>query len=280
MPESCARFQPGMPEIGQACKFDCALQAVQAGFGAAVADLEKRSRRREWGQGQTVAILDSGVDAHHRDLCGRILAAVDCTKDPPGDYQTDVYGHGTFVSGMICANGATQQVLGLAPGARINAVKVVDDAGRSDYGRLTLGLEWALDSQASVVCIALGSMLPPPSRCVRLLDKLLSDGRLVLAATIAAPAVLQPFVRRPVMYPAALQGVLAVTEGIGDGYSGPRPELWIPRLSALSTLPGNQYGWRRGPSVAVAITAGLAAALLSLPEATPTSVFNICLKGA
>lgn len=199
----------GRKGSGENSCFDCARQGARL---ADLALLKKQARRLEWGAGQVVAVLDSGVDGSHPDLHDRVIAAVDYTGEPAERDQIDVYGHGTFVAGIVCANGSNGQVLGLAPCARVYAIKVVDDAGKCAYGRLTSGLRWVSDCDASVVCIPLGCMSPPPPECAELLEKLVADGRLVVAATIEPPPALQSLMRRSVMYPAAFPGVLAVTE--------------------------------------------------------------------
>lgn len=48
-----------------------------------------------------VAVLDTGIDKDHEDLYGRVVAEIDLSGSPsPGD----VYGHGTFIAGIIAAD--------------------------------------------------------------------------------------------------------------------------------------------------------------------------------
>ena len=63
----------------------------------------------------------------------------------------DSYGHGTFVAGLIAGNGASSagQYSGEAPGANLVSIKVAGASGTTDLATLILGLQWAVDHQAS-----------------------------------------------------------------------------------------------------------------------------------
>jgi serine protease AprX len=99
------------------------------------------------GQGVTVAVLDTGID-RLPDFAGRLAGGVDLTgaNQPFGDN----YGHGTFVAGLIAANGTSSggQYSGEAPGAQLVSIKVAGAAGTTDLATLINGLQWAVDHQA------------------------------------------------------------------------------------------------------------------------------------
>lgn len=107
------------------------------------------------GAGVTVAVLDTGVDASHPDLAGRIEEARNFTDSPnPGDE----IGHGTHVAGTIVGSGAASggTYRGVAPDARLLAGKVCAGFGCSDSAILA-GMEWAtVDKHAAVVNLSLG----------------------------------------------------------------------------------------------------------------------------
>lgn len=86
------------------------------------------------GSGVGVAVIDSGVTAWHDDLTGssggqRVDAFVDFVNNTPAPY--DDYGHGTHVAGIIAGNGFDSGGLraGIAPGARLTVLKVLDGTG-------------------------------------------------------------------------------------------------------------------------------------------------------
>jgi serine protease AprX len=100
------------------------------------------------GQGTTVAVLDTGID-NLPDFSGRLIGGVDLTGE--GNPFQDSYGHGTFVAGLIAGNGASSdgQYSGEARGADLVSVKVAGASGSTDLANLILGLQWAVDHQAS-----------------------------------------------------------------------------------------------------------------------------------
>lgn len=75
-----------------------------------------------------VAVIDGGVDLDHPDL--NVVAGFDCTKGPSctkGGDGNDDNGHGTHVAGTIAALDNDFGVVGVAPGARIWAMKALNN---------------------------------------------------------------------------------------------------------------------------------------------------------
>ena len=108
------------------------------------------------GDGVTVAVLDTGVDAAHPDLTGVVLPGTDLVS-PGGDGRTDANGHGTHVAGIIAAvanNGLG--TAGLAQGVRILPVRVLDDSGAGWASDIAKGIIWATDHGAAVINLSLG----------------------------------------------------------------------------------------------------------------------------
>lgn len=85
-----------------------------------------------------VAILDTGV-ANHPDL--DVVGGVNCMGGDPGNYG-DGHGHGTHVAGTVAALDNTIGVVGVAPGARIWAVKVLSDRGSGSLSTVLCGIDW------------------------------------------------------------------------------------------------------------------------------------------
>jgi subtilisin family serine protease len=108
------------------------------------------------GSGVKVAVLDTGVDATHPDLQGKVKEAKDFSDSPTG--PEDHFGHGTHVAATIAGTGAgaggTRK--GVAPKADLLIGKVLGDDGYGYDSSIIAGMEWAAESGAKVVNMSLG----------------------------------------------------------------------------------------------------------------------------
>jgi subtilisin family serine protease len=117
--------------------------------------------QQAWGVGQgngmVIAIVDTGVQLSHEDLAAKLVPGIDLV-DRGSDPQ-DEYGHGTHVAGIAAAatdNG--RGIAGVAPGARIMPVRVLDDEGSGTTANVVEGVRWAVDNGADVVNLSLGQV--------------------------------------------------------------------------------------------------------------------------
>jgi len=99
------------------------------------------------GEGVTVAIMDTGVDADHPDLQSAYRGGTNSWFDPNGEHSTpkDVNGHGTQVAGLIVGADTSGETIGVAPGAQWIAVKIFNDSGNSSLSAIHSGFQWLLD---------------------------------------------------------------------------------------------------------------------------------------
>ena len=164
----------------------------------------------------TVAVIDSGVDASHPELQGRIL---DAKSFVGGKAGTDPLGHGTFVAGIVAAgvdNGIG--IAGLAPSADLLVAKVVTPSRAIPIEAEANAIRWAVDNGARVINMSLGAVRDPldPNRdsFSRLeadaVAYAVSKGAVVVAAVgNADQAPASPW--QYASYPAALPHVLGVS---------------------------------------------------------------------
>ncbi|MEV4843063.1 S8 family serine peptidase [Micromonospora matsumotoense] len=112
------------------------------------------------GKGVTVAVLDTGVDATHPDLAGKVTEARNFSDTPD---QKDTVGHGTHVASTIAGSGAASggKYKGVAPDAKLLDGKVCEEFGCAESSILA-GMQWAtVDKKAAVVNLSLGGTDTP-----------------------------------------------------------------------------------------------------------------------
>jgi subtilisin len=106
------------------------------------------------GAGVKVAVIDTGIDLCHPDLKANIEGGVNLlAKKPPADD----HGHGTHVAGIIGAADNGFGVVGVAPGAALYAVKVLNKDGSGSLPTAIKGLDWAAKNQMKVANLSLGA---------------------------------------------------------------------------------------------------------------------------
>jgi hypothetical protein len=226
------------------------------------------------GAGVTLAVIDTGVDAGHAELVGRVDGGRDLTGYGAGGER-----HGTAVAGLIGAaadNGIG--AYGMAPEAKIVAIKACEPESPTSLGArcwsstLARALDAAIALKLPVINMSLGG--PRDPLLERLVALAVSHGQLIVAAAgNAGPD-------GPPSYPAAYPGVLAV--GAIDGHARPWPNSSRGESVAVSAagvgvpvpVPGETYPAQlSGTSMAAAHVSGVAALLLALkPGASGTEV--------
>jgi subtilisin len=107
-------------------RIDAEVSSTLAGNGSGSVDVD-------------VAVLDTGVDSDHPDL--NVAGGVSCTSGA-GDFE-DGNGHGTHVAGTIAAKDDAVGVVGVAPGARIWAARVLNAGGFGSFSSVICGVDWA-----------------------------------------------------------------------------------------------------------------------------------------
>lgn len=223
------------------------------------------------GEGVTVAVIDTGIDSFtspHADLAANIHPTgkdfVDDDTNP-----TDVgagaalYGHGTHVAGIVAAASNALGVAGVAYGAKVMVVRVLDcTAGNKCPGShedIASGIQFAADNGAKVINLSLGgSALVPLVRSA--VQYAIGKGSILVAA--AGNDSLGTL-----SYPARYPEVIAV--GATDSLDhvpvfsnyGENLDVVAPGKYIWSTMPGGIYKRNTGTSMASPFVAGVVAIL-------------------
>jgi len=130
----------------------------------------------------SVAVLDSGIDATHAELAGRIAGAyaveLDADERPvvrelPANANNDVFGHGTSVAGIIAA---------IAPNARIYDVRILSDRNIGGTDVLLRGFIHALDQPWRLLNMSLAAISSIRNEFSQLCERAYFQEQIVVAA--------------------------------------------------------------------------------------------------
>ena len=205
----------------------------------------------------TVAVLDTGVDASHVELtgklitCASILYGSDCTSDPNG--------HGTWLAGIVAAN--TDNKNGIAgvgySGVNIMPVTVMNAEGIGQDSDIIAGVIWAVENGADV--ILMGFSNPGFSQNLQDAIDYAWENNVVLVAATGNDGISDP------TFPAGDRGVIGVSATdqsdnfVSFSNYGQDVFLAAPGIDIETTDIGNSYTSVSGTSSSAAIVSGVAA---------------------
>lgn len=229
--------------------------------------------------GVTIAVLDTGINANHEDLQASIVPGynfIDNNNNP-----VDGHGHGTHVAGIAAAitnNG--KGIAGVAGGAKIMPVKVMNDSGSGDYASIINGIKYAADHGAQVISMSLGG--PGYSQAMQdAIDYAISRGASVVAASGNSNSA--------VAFPGNCDGVITVG-AVGSNNQrasfsnyGPEMDVVAPGVNIISSYKGNanSYTAMSGTSMATPFVAGVTALVRAAnPNLTSAQVTQIIDQAA
>jgi serine protease len=186
---------------------------------------------RTKGAGVRVAVMDTGISMYHPDRGNVADSASFVTNETVEDFD----GHGTHTSGTIAAADNDIGVVGVAPQADLLIAKILNNNGTGQTSWLISGIEWAVDNNAKVISMSLGSY-DFSSALETTCNNALAAGTLLVAAAgnddINAPS-----------YPAALDSVISVmavdqskNKASFSNY-GSTIALAAPGVNVYSTVP-------------------------------------------
>lgn len=216
------------------------------------------------GTGISAYIIDTGIDATHPDFSGRASSAFDAY----GGSGNDANGHGTHVAGTIGSD-----TYGVAPGAELFGVKVLDDNGSGSYDDVIAGVDWVAANAGanSVANLSLGGPVSPS------LDEAVNN--LAAAGVFVAVAAGNEGQDAGNVSPGGADGVATVAASDSTDTSayftnfGADVDIYAPGVDVESTIPGGGTDSYNGTSMASPHVAGAAALYKSsLGDADQTTI--------
>lgn len=224
--------------------------------------------------GVTIYVIDSGVDAKHPDFQGRVAPGRDFLNG--GSDTSDTNGHGTRLAGI-----AAGQAYGVAKGAQIVPVRVLDKDGGGATDQIIAGIDWVAQNaqQPAVAVLGIGGV--PNDR----LDAAVK--RLAAVVPIAVPAGSETADASgfsPGRVPEALTVAASDNQDHPDKASnfGQDVDLYAPGVDIPAPIAGGTgAGPDSGTSMAAAFAAGVAALYRAQhPEASPAQVDDALVQAA
>jgi subtilisin family serine protease len=221
-----------------------------------------------------IAVIDSGIDGTHPDLEGVIVDRFDAVGADEKPHP-----HGTGMAGAI---GSHHRLMGIAPSARLYAIRAFSAkaaSAESTTFNILKGLDWAVNNNVRVVNMSFAG--PKDPSLERALKAAYDKGLvLVAAAGNAGP-------KSPPLYPAADPSVIAVTATDIDDklYTGANRgrhlAISAPGVDILVPAPEGTYQMTTGTSVATAHISGIVALLLERnPALKPADIRKILAASA
>jgi len=250
---------PGVRMVDPDSIAEATLQTIPWGVDRIDAELVHPTNK---GRGVKVAVIDTGVDYTHEDLDANFdpyLLGYDFVNDDSD--PMDDNGHGTHVAGIIAAEENGIGVVGVAPQARLYALKALTSSGSGYYSDLIDALGWCVDHGIQVANMSLGftsDYSPLREAC----DNAYNAGVLLVAAAGNQGS-------DSILYPAKYNSVIAVSAiDSSDNLThksnyGAQIELAAPGYSIKSTLMGGGYGIKSGTSIATPHVSGTAALVIA-----------------
>jgi subtilisin family serine protease len=191
------------------------------------------------GEGVNVVVLDSGIDLNHPDLKVAYVGGYNAIEQ--GKSPSDDYFHGTHVSGTIAATDNEFGTVGIAPGVKLWAVKVLDQQGKGYDEQVATGLDWVIAKKRElggpwVVNMSFGAAAEGGTLERAAVDRAIQEGIILIAATGNAGISTLDY---PAKYPNVIPVGAMTPDATRADFSsyGGHMAVVAPGVALASTLP-------------------------------------------
>lgn len=304
-------FKVSIPERAQG---EMQIEAVSTAdnWGVVRVSADAVWQQGQYGQNTTVAVIDTGVDANHRQLVSQMAInpgesgtdklgrdkSKNAVDDDGNGYIDDYYGwnfvagtnapvddngHGTHVSGIIAAQhsdtkaGAASYVQGLAPKSKILPLKFLDSDGSGSLSDAVSAIDYAVARGAKTINASWGGTACSATLQARIRD--LIDKNIMFVAAAGNDGIdLAEQSRYPASFSFLSQltiGATGLFDSMADysNYGDNQVQLFAPGTLVVSTYKGGSYAALSGTSMATPFVTGTAALLYGAhPDANLTQI--------
>ncbi len=230
------------------------------------------SNRTITGFGQSVCVIDTGVDYSHPALGGKVLGGVDFVNSDLDAMDDNGVSHGTHVSGIVSA---------VAPNSGIVPVKVCDSGGGCLASNILAGIDYCVNRSVELnISVISGSLGDggqyDVSNCPTWFDSALETANSLGIINVYASG--NNGFTSGVSYPSC--SPFSVSVGASDksdnvasfSNRGSRLDVLAPGVSINSTIRGGGYGILSGTSMATPFVSGTIALLKQVSKAQQQSL--------
>lgn len=209
------------------------------------------------GEGETVMVIDTGW-SDHKDLGENSVKGI-CAVN--GTDIIDREGHGTHCAGIIAAKNNSTGMVGVAPKAKVIAVKALGDDGSGSFSAIANALEYALTIKPTVISMSLGA-----TSCTKRIEVLIKKlHKIGIPIVCAAGNDGKRGVDFPGKYPETIAIAAYDKNGKIANFSavGEQVDFAAPGVGIYSTYLNDRYSVLNGTSMACPFVAGVIALLIS-----------------
>lgn len=194
--------------------------------------------------GMLIAVIDTGIDYTHQDLRDRYGGGYDIVNKDTDPF--DDHGHGTHVSGIVASDLNGAGLAGVAPKAKILAIKALNNEGYGYISDLVEAIDYAMAHGAQIINYSLGT-----SSNSKTLEEKINQAAAKGIIQVAASGNTNG---GSLLYPAAYGSVISVSATDSNdhfaSFSSLGAELAAPGVAVSSTIPGGGYAAWSGTSMA------------------------------
>ncbi|NQT86776.1 S8 family serine peptidase, partial [bacterium] len=237
-----------------------------------------------------IGLLDTGVDAEHPDLKGKVAGWAEFDSRGnllPNSVAHDTGKHGTHCAGTLVGGNASGRFIGMAPDATLAVGMVIDSEKGGSDAQVLAGIDWAVEQGVDVISMSLGGLVMDPETPPTYTEAILTCHEAGIPVIIAIGNEGEQTTGSPGNDLFALSvGATDIRDRVA-GFSGGRtqiilrsdyidasylplpyskPDISAPGVAVYSSVPDGKWGAMNGTSMATPHVAGAIALLLSATD--------------